>query len=57
MPAYNERFGASGGVARSTFCGYFHLLWLIQTAVNPTSDTNPPKRYLSFGGGTTLLKR
>jgi hypothetical protein len=42
--AYNKRFGASGGVARPNFCGYFHLLWLVATFVKPPPAVKPPGR-------------
>jgi hypothetical protein len=35
MPATNERFGARGGVARPTVCGYFESLSPVRAAVKP----------------------
>jgi len=35
MPAPNWRFGASGGVARPSFCADFQVSVLVRAAVNP----------------------
>ena len=36
MPAYNERFHASGGLARPTVCADFGVFSLVRAAVKPS---------------------